>query len=210
MLWGFEALRIFDDKLKKALNETAEAQTRIRSFLTRGSDSRHRDMVRMAETVTEDLDKRYNRLNNAHSSILQRIEQGTKPREGITSVLGVEQNENISRLTWLTIIYLPPAFVAAIFNRTIVPVEWEWLFGFCCRCWFLPWCFRFRCRRLLIGYGSIGSCFVSRVWVPCLGVGQREKTKGMPEKKQERVSVTAREAGEGHGADVRRRRAWLV
>jgi len=70
MLWGFEALRIFDDKLSKALSEVKDAKNRIRSLLTRGSESRHRDMVRMAETVTEDLDKRYSRLKNAHSSIL--------------------------------------------------------------------------------------------------------------------------------------------
>lgn len=111
---------------KKALEEINKARERIRTQLIRGENSRHPDMVRSVEMVTDDLSKRLNRLESAHSLIQQRIDQGSKLREGITSVLGVEQNENISMLTWLTIFYLPPAFLAAIFNRTIIPLDWHW------------------------------------------------------------------------------------
>ncbi len=69
-------------------------------------------MKREVERVLEEFEKRRIRLENAHISILQRIEQSTRLREGITSVLGVEQNENISMLTWVTILYLPLAFIA--------------------------------------------------------------------------------------------------
>jgi len=39
----------------------------------------------------------------------------------ITSVLGVEQNENISMLTWVTIAYLPLTFVT-VSSETCFPV----------------------------------------------------------------------------------------
>jgi hypothetical protein len=211
MLWGFEALRIFDDKLNKALIEVEDAKNRIRSLLTRGSESRHRDMVRTAETVTEDLDKRYSRLKNAHSSILQRIEQGTKLREGITSVLGVEQNENISMLTWLTILYLPPAFVAAIFNRTIVPLDWHWQ-------WFI-WlllpllaftvAFSLSLQKIISWTRSCWELFVSRVWGPLMTTEQDE-VKPVSDKKYEKARPDGPDDAAAHESHLRRRRPWPV
>lgn len=42
-------------------------------------------MVSGAEQVKEEFEKRHSRLKNAHSSLQQRIDQGTKLREGVSS-----------------------------------------------------------------------------------------------------------------------------
>jgi Mg2+ and Co2+ transporter CorA len=111
MLWGFEALRIFGDKLKKALDAVLKAGDKAKASLENDKRIRHKDMLSGVEQVKEEYDKRHNRLQHAYNSLEQRVDQGVKLREGISSVLGVEQNENISILTWLTIIYLGPALV---------------------------------------------------------------------------------------------------
>jgi len=43
-------------------------------------------MKRDVERVLEEFEKRHNRLENAHSSITQRIEQGTRLREGVSDI----------------------------------------------------------------------------------------------------------------------------
>ncbi|EXJ75798.1 uncharacterized protein A1O5_00305 [Cladophialophora psammophila CBS 110553] len=128
MLWGFEALRIFDEKLERALDEINQAKEKMESELKRGRDIRHKDMKRNVERVVEDFEKRRKRLENLHNVIKQRIDQVAKLREGISSVRGVEQNENISMLTWVTITYLPLGFVAGVFSmgHGIVPDSAGW------------------------------------------------------------------------------------
>lgn len=85
-------------------------------------------MERERQRIFEEFEKRHNRLEIAHGNIKQRIDQGGRLREGISSVIGVEQNENISMLTWVTIAYLPLAFVAGLFSMDhgIVPLDAEW------------------------------------------------------------------------------------
>lgn len=93
MLWCLEALRNFDEKLATALSEIKEARKQMLHHLSKSPGQRHKDLSRFADGVIEAFDKRAGRLEDAHSSILQRIDQSTRLREGITSVLGVEQNE---------------------------------------------------------------------------------------------------------------------
>lgn len=128
MLWGLEALRIFSDKLARAINEVTRARDKMATWLMVGYNLRHSDMEREKQRVVEEFDKRRDRLRNAHASIQQRIEQGSRLREGISSVIGVEQNENISMLTWVTIAYLPLAFVAGVFSmdHLILPLDAGW------------------------------------------------------------------------------------
>jgi hypothetical protein len=123
MLWGFEALRTFSDQLKKAIEEIGNAGEKMKAWLKKDEAVRHKDMVSGIEQVKEEFEKRHSRLENAHSSLQQRIDQGIKLSDGISSVLSVEQNENISKLTWLTIIYLAPSFLTGLFgmDRDIVP-----------------------------------------------------------------------------------------
>jgi len=111
MLWGFEALRVFCDKLNKALEQVNSADSRMKTWLEKvcqfrspirygsppnleqsesdpqeqGRGNRHKDMVSGAEQVKEEFEKRHSRLKNAHSSLKQRIDQGTKLREGVSS-----------------------------------------------------------------------------------------------------------------------------
>ncbi|KAJ9161715.1 hypothetical protein NKR19_g1936 [Coniochaeta hoffmannii] len=111
MLWGFEALRIFNDKLSQALEVVGRAETKMNELLEDSKSIRHKDMVSGVAQVKEEFEKRRSRLANTYNALQLRVEQGIKLREGISSVLGVEQNESISRLTWLTIIYLGPGLL---------------------------------------------------------------------------------------------------
>jgi hypothetical protein len=52
--------------------------------LVQGAELRYRDMKRDAEKILEEFEKRRIRLENAHLSILQRIEQSTRLREGVS------------------------------------------------------------------------------------------------------------------------------
>ncbi|KAK0732251.1 hypothetical protein B0H67DRAFT_679709 [Lasiosphaeris hirsuta] len=72
---------------------------------------RHKDMTKEAMRVEERFEK---------NSLKQRVDQGYKLREGISSALIVEQNENISKLTWLAIVYLRPTLAV------IPPVSTAW------------------------------------------------------------------------------------
>jgi len=92
-------------------------------------------MRKERDRVWEEFNKRFGRLINAHNAILQRISQGNRLREGVSifsvtrstsitnmsqigSVVGIEQNENISMLTWMTIIYLPLSFITVCRTKT--------------------------------------------------------------------------------------------
>lgn len=46
----------------------------------------------------------------------------------MTSVVSIEQNENIGMLTWINIVYLPLAFIAGVFSmgHGIVPDDASW------------------------------------------------------------------------------------
>jgi hypothetical protein len=54
--------------------------------IPKGEELRHRDMKRDVERVLEEFEKRHSRLENAHYSINQRIEQGTRLREGVSHI----------------------------------------------------------------------------------------------------------------------------
>ena len=45
---------------------------------------RHKSLKRYMENVLEDFDKRYTRLKDSHTSILQLIEQSSRLREGVS------------------------------------------------------------------------------------------------------------------------------
>jgi len=101
MLWGFEALRVFGDKLKKALDAVEEAGDKMKLLLDNASDTpylrwhkianpsrqgkeiRHKDMVSGVESVKEEYEKRCSRLQHAYNSLEQRVDQGIKLREGV-------------------------------------------------------------------------------------------------------------------------------
>jgi hypothetical protein len=74
MLWAFEACRMFDGKLNRTLQEIKEGKKKMDKELIRGAELRHRDMKRDVEWVMEEFQKRRDRLENAHVSIIQRIE----------------------------------------------------------------------------------------------------------------------------------------
>ncbi|KAK4445134.1 hypothetical protein QBC34DRAFT_429266 [Podospora aff. communis PSN243] len=109
MLWGFELLRLYNDMLKRAIGEIGKARDTMNKFLEGGSVIRDEEMKSAALQIQEEFDKKFSLLEAMHDGVEQRVEQGYKLREGITSILSIEQNENISMLAWLTIIYLGPS-----------------------------------------------------------------------------------------------------
>ncbi|KAH8748551.1 hypothetical protein F5882DRAFT_311324, partial [Hyaloscypha sp. PMI_1271] len=122
MLWGLEALRVFDDKLGRALQEISQGEEQTKKELIR----------RDVERVIEEFEKRRDRLENAHVSILQRMEQSNRIREGVSQLMlirNIEQNENISMLTWVAILYLPLSFITGVFSigHSIVPQHASWV-----------------------------------------------------------------------------------
>jgi len=76
----------------------------------------------------DEFSKRYSRLKNAHTAIKERMSQGARFRDGVRThrekvehvvtnksqmgaVVSIEQNDNISLLTWITVLYLPLGLV---------------------------------------------------------------------------------------------------
>jgi hypothetical protein len=92
MLWGLEALRVFDDKLNRGIHAIKECKKPMDTELHRvsglfmlslqkennielvqGAELRDRYMKRDADKIPEEFEKRRIRPENAHVSILQRI-----------------------------------------------------------------------------------------------------------------------------------------
>ncbi|KAH7327720.1 hypothetical protein B0I35DRAFT_415566, partial [Stachybotrys elegans] len=116
MLWGLQALRIFHLKLKSAIEKVEDARTSMKSTIEWGRELRPLGLKRESDQIWEEFNKRYSRLKNAHEAINERISQGARLREGMGSVVSIEQNENIGLLTWMTVAYLPLSFAAALFS----------------------------------------------------------------------------------------------
>jgi len=114
-------------------------------------------------------------------------------------------------LTWLTILYLPPAFVAAIFNRTIVPPDWHWQ-------WFI-WlllplvvftvAFSLSLQKIINWMRGCWELFVSRVWGPLMTTEQGE-VKPLSDKKYERLRADGHDDTVAHDSHLRKRRPWPV
>jgi len=83
MLWGLEALRVFRDKLAKAIDALDLAHTKVTGRVRMREPIQHKDMRRTAQRITDEFEKRYGHVQNTLSSIQQRIEEGTKLEEGV-------------------------------------------------------------------------------------------------------------------------------
>ncbi|KAK0627931.1 hypothetical protein B0T14DRAFT_513555 [Immersiella caudata] len=123
MLWSLQALRIFDLKLEGALDKIEQAKKSLESTIDWGSELRPLRLMGEADRVMDEFNKRYGRLKNAHTAINERISQGARLRDGMGAVVSIEQNDNISLLTWITVLYLPLGLVVGLFSveHDVVP-----------------------------------------------------------------------------------------
>ncbi|RFU28998.1 hypothetical protein B7463_g7345, partial [Scytalidium lignicola] len=129
MILCLEALRVFDDRLSSSLSKIKEArETMVREIAKTEQElgKHHEDLDQGYRNILEEFDKRHGNLSIMHLKIQQKIEQISRLRDGISSVTNVEdsraaikQNNNIRVLTYITIAYLPLAYVAALFSLSV-------------------------------------------------------------------------------------------
>ncbi len=132
MLWGLEALRVFDDRLSASLTEIQKARETLESTIKQELGPPHPTLLQSYTTQLTAFTKRHLHLTTVHLIIQQKINQLTNLQDSISTVTNVEdsrtalrdsritikQGNNISVLTLITIAYLPLGFVAALFSMS--------------------------------------------------------------------------------------------
>ncbi|CZT10086.1 uncharacterized protein RCO7_03218 [Rhynchosporium graminicola] len=127
MLWGLEALRVFNDRLSASLSQIQKAQEAMERTVKQEAGQQHVDLLQEYNNVIEEFDKRYGMLSDVQIRTQLKISQVTGLRDGISTVTNVEdsqtalrdskttikQGNNIRILTYITIAYLPLGFITA-------------------------------------------------------------------------------------------------
>lgn len=130
MLWGLEALRVFDDRLSASLAQIQKAREAMERTIKQEAGQQHVDLLEAYNNVIEEFEKRYGMLSDVQIRTQLKIRQVTGLRDGISTVTNVEdsqtalrdsqttirQGNNIRILTYITIAYLPLGFVTALFS----------------------------------------------------------------------------------------------
>lgn len=125
MLWGLEALRVFDDRLSASISQIQKAQEAMERTIKQEAGQPHVDLLQEYNNVVEEFEKRFGMLNDVRIRTQLKIRQVTGLRDGISTVTNVEdsqtalrdskttirQGNNIRILTYITIAYLPLGFV---------------------------------------------------------------------------------------------------
>ncbi|KAK0100648.1 hypothetical protein ONS95_007101 [Cadophora gregata] len=129
MLWGLEALRVFNDRLSASLSQIKKAQEAMARTVKHEAGQQHVDLLQEFNNVIEEFEKRYGMLSDVQVSTQLKIIQVTGFRDGISTVANVEdsqtalrdskttikQGNNIRILTYITIAYLPLGFITGLF-----------------------------------------------------------------------------------------------
>lgn len=130
LLWGLEALRVFNDRLSASLAQVQKAQEAMERTIKQEAGQQHVDLLQEYNNVIEEFEKRYGMLSDVHITTQLKISQITGLRDGISTVTNVEdsqtalrdskttirQGNNIRMLTYITIAYLPLGFVTGLFS----------------------------------------------------------------------------------------------
>jgi Mg2+ and Co2+ transporter CorA len=122
ILWALEALRIFRDTLTSCLDRVSEAKSEMLMQVNQGPGRRHETLERSAQSYIEEFKKQHVKLSSTLGILQHKIEQISRYRDGISNVSSLEdsqtslrQDNNIKKLTWITIAYMPLAFATALF-----------------------------------------------------------------------------------------------
>ncbi|KAL2072990.1 hypothetical protein VTL71DRAFT_10314 [Oculimacula yallundae] len=130
MLWGLEALRVFNDRLSASLSQIQKAQEAMERTVKQEPGQQHVDLLQEYNNVIEEFEKRYGMLSDVQIRTQLKISQVTGLRDGISTVTNVEdsqtalrdskttikQGNNIRILTYITIAYLPLGFITGLFS----------------------------------------------------------------------------------------------
>ncbi|KAK0722603.1 hypothetical protein B0T26DRAFT_643204 [Lasiosphaeria miniovina] len=130
MLWGWEALRVFNDKLSSSLSQIDRAHEAMEHTIKQDATNQHADLIQEYNGVVDEFKKRYGMLMDVHDKTQLKIKQVTGLRDGISTITNVvdtqtaladnqttiQQGNNIRTLTYITIAYLPPGFITALYS----------------------------------------------------------------------------------------------
>ncbi|KAK3326630.1 hypothetical protein B0H66DRAFT_551399 [Apodospora peruviana] len=130
MLWGWEALRVFNDKLSSSLSQIQRAQEAMEHTIKQDAMQQHVDLIQEYNSIVEEFKKRYGMLVDVHDKTQLKIKQVTGLRDGISTITNVvdtqtaladnkttiQQGNNIRTLTYITIFFLPLGFVTALYS----------------------------------------------------------------------------------------------
>ncbi|MCJ1386636.1 hypothetical protein MMC17_009762 [Xylographa soralifera] len=130
MLWGLEALKMFDARLAPSLDKIEAARRDIVLRMENEPGKRHNELDRAYRLEVENFEKRRGLLLGVQQKISLKIAQVTSLRDGLSAVtnvqdshIAIKQGNNIRMLTYITIAYLPLGFITALFSmgHGIVP-----------------------------------------------------------------------------------------
>ncbi|MCJ1399477.1 hypothetical protein MMC11_002679 [Xylographa trunciseda] len=130
MLWGLEALKMFDARLAPSLDKIEDARKDLVLRMESEPGRRHSELDQAYRLELENFEKRRGLLLGTHQKISLKIAQVTSLRDGLSAVTNVQdshitikQGNNIRMLTYITIAYLPLGFITALFSmgHGIVP-----------------------------------------------------------------------------------------
>ncbi|MCJ1396587.1 hypothetical protein MMC18_009478 [Xylographa bjoerkii] len=130
MLWGLEALKMFDARLAPSLDKIEAACKDLVLKMNREPGKRHSVLDQAYRLELENFEKRHGLLLGVQQKIALKIAQVTSLRDGLSAVtnvqdshIAIKQGNNIRMLTYITIAYLPLGFITALFSmgHEIVP-----------------------------------------------------------------------------------------
>ncbi|KAK4221059.1 hypothetical protein QBC38DRAFT_149395 [Podospora fimiseda] len=118
MLWGWEALRVINDKLSSSLSQIQRAQETTERTIKQQALQHDADLIQETNNILDEFKKRYGMLMDVHDRTQLKIKQVTGLRDGISTITNVldnkttiQQGNNVRVLTYITIAYLPLGFV---------------------------------------------------------------------------------------------------
>ncbi|KAK0735987.1 hypothetical protein B0T21DRAFT_383668 [Apiosordaria backusii] len=145
ILWGWDALRIFNDKLSASLTQIQRAHDTMENLIKQEALHQEAELVQASNTVLDEFRKRHGMLTEIHDKIQLKIKQVTGLRDGISTITNVvdaqtaladkttiQQGDNIRTLTYITIGYLPLGFVTGLYSvqhGTFMNSATDWQFG---------------------------------------------------------------------------------
>ncbi|KAK3350290.1 hypothetical protein B0T25DRAFT_457435, partial [Lasiosphaeria hispida] len=133
MLWGWEALRVFNDKLSSSLSQIQRAQAAMEHVIKHVrlcTDTQNVDLIQEYNIIIDEFKKRHGMLVDVAEKTQLKIKQVTGLRDGISTITNVvdtqtaladnqttiQQGNNIRTLTYITIAYLPLGFITGLFS----------------------------------------------------------------------------------------------
>lgn len=84
MLWGLEALRVFDDRLSASLSQIQKAQDAMERTIKQEAGQQHVDLMQEYNNVLEEFEKRFGMLSDVQIRTQLKIRQVTGLRDGVS------------------------------------------------------------------------------------------------------------------------------